>query len=245
MFSSGTSGEPAVDTPFPPYYGYQLASLMAVHGAKVGTLVIPTPNVYAYYSVLPNGNYDVMLVNADPSNAYTVPTSSLGLTSASETSYSYSAASPSIATSSVSGSSVSVPAESIVELTGGSGAPPSVSTSSPSPSPSPSPSSAPTTTTAGAACSVAWSVTNSWSGGFQLGFTVTNSGSAALNGWTVDFTWPGAQTITQIWNAAATDTTITNLSYNGSLAAGGSTTFGLLGSGAVPASLGSVTCTPG
>jgi Cellulose binding domain len=242
MFSSGTSGEPAVDSPFPPYDGYQLASLMAVHGAKVGTLVIPTPNVYAYYSVLPNGSYDVMLVNGDPSNAYTVPASSLGLTSASETSYSYSAASPSIATSAVSGSSISVPAESIVVLTGGTGAPPTVTTSSPSPSPSPSSS---PTTAAGAACSVAWSVTNSWSGGFQLGFTVTNSGSAALNGWTVDFTWPGAQTITQIWNAAATGTTITNLSYNGSLAVGGSTTFGLLGSGAVPASLGSVTCTPG
>jgi hypothetical protein len=249
LFSSGTSGEPTVDTPFPPYYGYQLASLLAVHGATVGTLVIPTANVYAYYSVLPNGSYDVMLVNADPSNAYAVPTSSLGLTSSSETSYSYSAASPSISTSAFSGSSVSVPAESIVVLTGGSGAPPSVSTSSPSPSPSASPSPSPTTAPAGTGCSVAWSVTNSWSGGFQLGFTVTDTGTSALNDWTVDFTWPGAQTITQIWDAADTqsgaDVSVTNLSYDGSLSAAGSTTFGLLGSGTTPASLGSVTCTPG
>jgi len=252
LFSSGTSGEPTVDTPFPPYYGYELASLLAVHGASVGTLVIPTPNVYTYYSVLPNGTYNVMLVNADPSNSYTVPTSSLGLTSSSETSYTYSAASPSISSSSLSGTSVTLPAESVVVLTGGSGSPTSVSSSSPSPSPSstsPTPSPSPSPTTSGAACSVAWSVTSSWSGGFQLGFTVTNSGSVPTNDWTVDFTWPGAQTITQIWDAAdtqsGTDVSVTNLSYDGSLAAGGSATFGLLGSGTAPTSLGSVTCTPG
>jgi chitin-binding protein len=65
----------------------------------------------------------------------------------------------------------------------------------------------------------------------------------------VDFTWPGAQTISQIWDAAdtqsGTDVSVTNLSYDGSLAVGGSTTFGLLGSGTAPTSLGSVTCTPG
>ena len=245
MFSSGTSGEPAVDTPYPPYYGYELASELAVHGAKVGTLTIPTPNVYAYYSSLPNGNYDVMLVNADPSNGYTVPLSSAGLTSSAETSQVYSAASPSIATSSVSGTSVSLPAESVTVLTGGSGAPPSSPSSSPSTSPSSSPSATPTAT-AGSGCTASWSVTNSWSGGFQLAFTVTDAGSAPVNGWTVRFTWPGAQTITQIWNAAATQSgasvTATNLSFNGSLAAGGSTTFGLLGSGAAPSSLGPVSC---
>ena len=36
---------------------------------------------------------------------------------------------------------------------------------------------------------------------------------------------------------------VTNASYDGSLAAGGSTTFGLLGSGTAPTSLGSVQCT--
>jgi hypothetical protein len=273
MFSSGTSGEPAVDTPYPPYYGYELASLLAVHGARVGTLTIPTPNVYAYYSSQPNGTYDVMLVNADPSNGYTVPVSSLGLTSSSETSYTYSAASPSVATSSFSGSSVSLPAESIMVLTGGSGAAPAPSASpsaspsssptvSPSSSPSASPSSSPTvspssslsaspsaSSTSGSACTVAWSVSNSWSGGFQLGFTVTDSGTAPLKGWTVRFTWPGAQTITQIWNASATQSgtgvTVSSLGYNGSLSAAGSASFGLLGSGAAPASLGNVTCAPG
>jgi Cellulose binding domain len=267
MLSSATGGEPAVDTPEPPYYGYELASKLAVKGAKVGTLAVATPNIYGYYSDLPGGSYAVMLVNADPSNGYSVSTSSLGLSSSAETEYSYSAASPSVTQGSFSGSSVPVPAESVVVLTNGSGAAPtpaptptsaspspSPTGASPSPSPasaSPSPSSSPTATATGTAapgsCQVTWSVVNSWSGGFQLGFTVTNPGSAATSGWNVSFSWPGTQAITQIWSATATQSgaavSVTSASYDGSLAAGGSATFGLLGSGTAPASLGSVQCT--
>jgi hypothetical protein len=246
MFSSGTSGEPAVDTPYPPYYGYQLASLLAVRGATVGTLIVPTPNIYAYYSQQPGGGYSVMLVNADPSNAYTISTSSLGITSTTETQYTYSAANPSVASSSFSGTSVSVPAESIVVLTNGSGQPSPTPSPSPSPSPTPSPSPSPTST-AGAGCTVSWSVTNSWSGGFQLGFTVTNSGTAATTGWTVGYSWPGSQTISQIWSASETQTgsavTIGNLSYDGAIPVNGSTTFGLLGTGTAPSTLPDLTCT--
>jgi hypothetical protein len=264
MFSSGSSGEPAVDTPYPPYYGYQLASKLAVKGAKVGTLLVPTPNIYAYYSKQPGGGYSVMLVNADPSNGYTIPTSSLGITSTAETEYTYSAASPSVTSGSFSAASVSVPAESIVVLSGGTGQPtptptptatPSQSpTATPSPTTTPSPTATPTTTptptptsTAGAGCTVSWSVTNSWSGGFQLGFTVTNRGTAATTGWTVGYSWPGSQAISQIWSATETQSgaavTIGNLSYDGALPAGGSTTFGLLGTGAAPSSLPALQCT--
>jgi len=262
MLSSATGGEPAVDTPEPPYYGYELASKLAVKGAKVGTLAVATPNIYGYYSDLPGGSYAVMLVNADPSNGYSVAASSLGLSSSAETEYSYSAASPSVTQSSFSGSSVPVPAESVVVLTNGSGAAPTPTptptatsaspTSSPtasptSASPSPSPSPTATATAAPGSCQATWSVVNSWSGGFQLGFTVTNPGSAATSGWNVSFSWPGTQAITQIWSATATQSgaavSVTNASYDGSLAAGGSTTFGLLGSGTAPAALGSVQCT--
>jgi chitin-binding protein len=94
---------------------------------------------------------------------------------------------------------------------------------------------------------VAWSVVNSWSGGFQLGFTVTNSGTVATNGWNVSFSWPGSQTISQIWSATATQSgaavSVTNASYDGAIAKGGSATFGLLGTGSVPSSLGTVRCT--
>ena len=251
-----------MDTPEPPYYGYELASKLAVKGAKVGTLAVATPNVYGYYSDLPGGSYAVMLVNADPSNGYPVSTSSLGLSSSAETEYSYSAASPSVTQSSFSGSSVSVPAESVVVLTNGSGAAPTptptptsasptATASSPTATPTTtapaSPSPSPTATAAPGGCQVTWSVVNSWSGGFQLGFTVTNPGSAATSGWNVSFSWPGTQAITQIWSATATQSgaavSVTDASYDGSLAAGGSTTFGLLGSGSAPASLGTVQCT--
>ena len=250
MFSSATSGETAMDTPYAPYYGYALAAQLAVKGAKVGTLAVATPNIYGYYSNLPGGSYAVMLVNADPANSYTVSTSSLGITSSSETEYTYDSANPSIASSSVSGSSVSVPAESIVVLTNGSGNPPPTPTptptvTTPTPTPTPTPTATGTSPAPGG-CTVSWSLANSWSGGFQLGFTVANSGTAATKGWNVTFSWPGSQTISQIWNATQTQSgaavTATNLSYNGAIPAGGTTTFGLLGTGSAPSSLPSVIC---
>ena len=90
-------------------------------------------------------------------------------------------------------------------------------------------------------------MTNSWPGGFQLGFAVTNSGTTATAGWTVGYSWPGSQTVTQIWNATDTQSgaavSIGNLSYDGALSAGGSTTFGMLGSGTAPATLTGLKCT--
>lgn len=265
MFSSATTGEPAMDTPYAPYYGYELASKLAVSGAKVSTLNVATPNIYGYSSSAPGGSYSVLLANADPSNAYTVSTSSLGITSNSETEYVYSAADPTIAQSGFSGSSLTIPAESVVVLTNGSGTPPSGSPSasassspssspspsasaSSSPSPSASPSSSPSASASGGSggCTATWSVTNSWSGGFQLGFTVTDSGTSAISGWKVGYSWPGSQGITQIWNATDTQSgaavTVSNLSYNGALSPGGSTTFGLLGSGNAPGTLPNLSC---
>jgi len=77
---------------------------------------------------------------------------------------------------------------------------------------------------------------------------VTNTGSTPTNGWTVAYSWPGSQTISQIWSASATQSgaavTATNLSYNGALSPGGSTTFGLLGSGSAPSTLPNLRCAP-
>lgn len=88
---------------------------------------------------------------------------------------------------------------------------------------------------------------SSWNGGYQLNFTVTDNGTKATNGWKVAWTWPGSQTVTQIWNANETQSgatvTATNLSYNGSIAPGGSTTFGMLGGGTAPTALSGITCT--
>jgi hypothetical protein len=65
--------------------------------------------------------------------------------------------------------------------------------------------------------------------------------------WTVGYSWPGSQTISQIWSASETQSgaavSISNLSYDGAIPAGGSTTFGLLGTGTAPSSLSNLTCT--
>ncbi len=256
MFSSASSGEPSMDTPYPPYYGYELASLVASKGATVGTLSTADSSIYGYYSTPSSGGYDVMLVNSDPSNAYSLTTASLGLNSSSEKEYVYDDADPAVVQSTLSGSTVAVPAESIVVLTGGSGspspsapasAPPSASpTASASTSASASPSGSPSGGSgSGAGCSVSWSLTDSWSGAFQLGFTVT-AGSSPITAWKVSYSWPGSQTVTDIWNASDAQTgaavDASNLSYNGSLSAGGSTTFGLQASGTPPSSLTGLTC---
>ncbi|WP_307801698.1 cellulose binding domain-containing protein [Microbispora triticiradicis] len=73
------------------------------------------------------------------------------------------------------------------------------------------------------------------------------AGSGAISGWTVTWTYANGQTVTQSWNAAVTSSgssvTAKNVSYNGGLGAGASTSFGFLGSwnGANPVP--AVTCT--
>ncbi len=233
LLSSGSSGETAVNTPYPPYYGYQLASKLAVKGAKVGTLAVSTPNIYGYYSNLPGSNYAVMLVNADPSNAYTLSTSSLGVTGANQTEYVYSNAHPSVTSSSLSGTSVSIPAESIVVLTSASGTPPTTpptttppttappTTAPPTTAPptTPPPTTAPPTTTppttppptvtpspTGGAktCSASYSIASSWSGGFVA--TVTVTAGAAITGWRVTLNLPSGTAITNLWSGVNTGT---------------------------------------
>jgi len=80
------------------------------------------------------------------------------------------------------------------------------------------------TTSPGLACSVHYAITNQWQGGFGAGFTITNTGTTAINGWTLRFTFPDGQTVTQGWSGTFTQSgsvvTITNLSYNGAIAPG-------------------------
>ena len=64
--------------------------------------------------------------------------------------------------------------------------------------------------------------------------TVT-AGSSALTQWTVTWAVNSGERISQLWNGTLTLSSSTavvrNLAWNGSLAPGGSTQFGLLGSG--------------
>ncbi|MEV4756370.1 cellulose binding domain-containing protein [Micromonospora sp. NPDC049559] len=84
---------------------------------------------------------------------------------------------------------------------------------------------------AAAGCQVDYRV-NQWPGGFTANIRVT-AGDSAVNGWTVTWTYPGDQRITSAWSAQVTQSgaqvTATNVAWNGSLPAGGSTEFGVQG----------------
>jgi cellulose 1,4-beta-cellobiosidase len=85
-----------------------------------------------------------------------------------------------------------------------------------------------------ASCSATYSVPSSWSGGFQAQVVVTDTGNSPVNGWTLNWTFPGDQEITSSWGGNETQSgeavTVTNASYDGTIAAGASTTFGFNGS---------------
>jgi endoglucanase len=82
-------------------------------------------------------------------------------------------------------------------------------------------------------CTAVFSLTNSWSGGYQGSVTVT-AGSSAITGWSVRWTFPSGEAVTELWSGSYTVSgqvvTVTNESYNGSLGAGANTSFGFTGS---------------
>lgn len=82
----------------------------------------------------------------------------------------------------------------------------------------------------GSGCSATYAVSNQWSTGFTANVTVTNTGAATSSGWKVTWTWGGDQQIVNTWNGVESHSgqaeTVTNAAYNGSLAPGGSTSFG-------------------
>ncbi|MEU6538066.1 cellulase family glycosylhydrolase [Streptomyces sp. NPDC047000] len=84
-----------------------------------------------------------------------------------------------------------------------------------------------------AACTAAYTVSSDWGSGFNADVTVTNTGTTALSSWKVTWTWPGAQQVTNMWNATYTQTgatvTAVNAAHNGTVPAGGSASFGFGG----------------
>jgi endo-1,4-beta-xylanase len=124
----------------------------------------------------------------------------------------------------------------LVTLLGGTATPP------PPPPPPPPP----------GTCDVA-DVLNAWNTGLVANMTITNNSSTTITGWTLHFTLAAGQVITSGWNASYTPTSgavnAVNLSYNGTLAPGASTTLGFqathTGNAAAPANftLNGQTCT--
>ncbi|MGW3892023.1 GH12 family glycosyl hydrolase domain-containing protein [Micromonospora chokoriensis] len=85
----------------------------------------------------------------------------------------------------------------------------------------------------GASCAVKYTA-NSWGNGFTADVQVTNTGSSAINGWTLNYSLPSGQTVTNAWNATVSQSgsavTARNVGHNGSIAPGGTASFGYQGS---------------
>ncbi|WP_324787978.1 cellulose binding domain-containing protein [Streptomyces sp. H51] len=91
----------------------------------------------------------------------------------------------------------------------------------------------PTPTPTGA-CTVTYKITNQWSGGFQADVRLSNTGSTAWSGWSLGWSFPDGQRISQLWNAGFTQSgaavTAKNVTWNADVAAGSSVSFGFTGS---------------
>jgi cellulose binding protein with CBM2 domain/GDSL-like lipase/acylhydrolase family protein/carbohydrate esterase-like protein len=96
------------------------------------------------------------------------------------------------------------------------------------------PTTAPTTAPT-SACTVTYRTTGDWGTGAQFDVTITSA--AAVNGWTLTWTLPAGQTITQSWNAttsqSGTAARAVNAAWNVAIPAGGTASFGLIADNAL------------
>ena len=96
---------------------------------------------------------------------------------------------------------------------------------------------------AAAGCTVKYTISGQWPGGFGAAVDVTNLGDP-VNGWSLVFTFSSGQTVTQLWNGSVTQSgstvTVRNAAWNNAIATGGTASFGFngswTGSNPVPAS---------
>ena len=83
----------------------------------------------------------------------------------------------------------------------------------------------------GMACNIGYNVgnqsTSGSAGSFGATLTINNTGTVAWTSWTLTWTWANGQTFQSLWGGTETQTganvTITSLSYDGAIAAGGNT----------------------
>ena len=96
---------------------------------------------------------------------------------------------------------------------------------------SPPPTSPPPTTPVGT-CHVSYAP-DQWAGGFTANVSITNAGTSAINGWTLTFSFPGDQKVTNAWNTALTQSgtsvTAASVSYNATISPGATTSLGFQG----------------
>ena len=146
--TSGSPCDPPAETPFPPYYGLQMLSVLG----KAGDTMVSSSSSQSLIAVhavkQANGKLAVLLDNKDPNNSYTV---SLGINgyraSSTATMYSYGENSTGITSTSGSSSSVTIAPYSLttVVFSPGTGVTPTPTATQPTPTATP-PDSTPTAT---------------------------------------------------------------------------------------------------
>jgi endoglucanase len=86
-------------------------------------------------------------------------------------------------------------------------------------------------------CRIAYQATG-WSAGLTANITITNTSGADWGSWTLRFTWPGNQSITEGWSATWTQTgtavSANSVSWNSRVPAGGSAQAGFNASSSPP-----------
>ncbi|WP_159943408.1 cellulase family glycosylhydrolase [Nocardiopsis sp. FR6] len=94
-------------------------------------------------------------------------------------------------------------------------------------------------------CEASYAVTGQWNNGFQGEVTVT--AGAPITGWTVTWTLGSGESVSHAWNASVNTSgstvTATDAGYNGTLAAGQSTSFGFIGTHNGSVSTPALSCT--
>ncbi|MBB5475983.1 cellulose binding domain-containing protein [Micromonospora parathelypteridis] len=82
------------------------------------------------------------------------------------------------------------------------------------------------------ACRATATIDARWGNGFVATVTVRNAGTQPLDRWRVSWRWSGDERVQTVWGGvvetAGADVTVRNAPYNGALAPGAVTTFGLL-----------------
>ncbi|SNT00089.1 esterase, PHB depolymerase family [Asanoa hainanensis] len=95
-------------------------------------------------------------------------------------------------------------------------------------------------------CTAVFRVTSNWQAGYVASVRVT-AGSAGINGWRVGLPLPSGNTVVNSWNGqfsgSGSTTQVSNVSYNGRLAAGAATEFGFQANGPAPNPVRSLSCT--
>jgi endoglucanase len=86
-------------------------------------------------------------------------------------------------------------------------------------------------------CKITYQATG-WSTGLSATVTITNTSSTDWGSWTLGFTWPGNQRVTEGWSATWTQTgaavSATSISWNGRVPASGSVQVGFNASSTPP-----------